>query len=312
MTQTVFFISLALFLYLVWLLVLGAMFRKQVNLAERLEGIRHDEQEDELLVEKEPKKGLIRIPKVFVPEKLREMLRLSGLDIRVDDFVFLWVFMVLVPGSLVFVLLGKAVLAVLLAALMTVFPIFLLWFLANRQKKIFENQLGDALTIISNALRAGHSLPQSLLSVTETLPDPINREFLQASREIRLGSTVVEALGGVSERMASKDLGLLITAIEVQQRVGGNLSEIMDTISKTIRDRMNLKRTVGSMTAQGKTSGLVVGLLPLILIVVVNIMSPGYIDPLFESSIGKIILGAGAVMEVVGYLIIFKMVNVKM
>lgn len=314
MIRYVFLFSLASFFYAVLFLFLSRLFRKKLRIDERLSNIQNQENNEDavLLEEKSQKRGLVHIPKIFVPEGLKSAIRLSGLELRVDDFVFLWIFFVLVPPSFLYMVLGKAVLSILLAAVLAVLPIVLLKILGNNQKKTFEKQLGDALTIISNVLRAGHSLPQALVSVTETLPDPINREFLTASREIRLGSTVTDALRSVADRMESKDLGLLITAVEVQQRVGGNLSEIMDTISKTIRDRMTLKRNVGSMTAQGKISGLVVGLLPIILLVVVSILTPGYMDPLFENTIGKVILGVCAVMEIIGYLIIMKTVNVRL
>lgn len=310
----VFLISLAVFVYALVTLFLNRVFRKKLRITERLIGIKNMESDEDaaLLEEKSMKKGWIRIPKYFVPEGLKSAIRLSGLAIRVDDFVFLWIFIVLVPPSFLYMVLGKTVLSILTAVVLALVPVILLKVLGNNQKKEFEKQLGDALTIISNALRAGHSLPQALVSVTETLPDPINREFLTASREIRLGSTVTEALRGVAGRMESKDLGLLITAVEVQQRVGGNLSEIMDTISKTIRDRMTLKRNVGSMTAQGKISGIVVGLLPVILLVVVSVLTPGYMDPLFETTIGKVILLVCVIMEGVGYMIIMKTVNVKL
>lgn len=310
----VFLISLAVFVYALVTLFLNRVFRKKLRITERLIGIKNMESDEDaaLLEEKSMKKGWIRIPKYFVPEGLKSAIRLSGLAIRVDDFVFLWIFIVLVPPSFLYMVLGKTVLSILTAVVLALAPVILLKVLGNNQKKEFEKQLGDALTIISNALRAGHSLPQALVSVTETLPDPINREFLTASREIRLGSTVTEALRGVAGRMESKDLGLLITAVEVQQRVGGNLSEIMDTISKTIRDRMTLKRNVGSMTAQGKISGIVVGLLPVILLVVVSVLTPGYMDPLFETTIGKVILLVCVIMEGVGYMIIMKTVNVKL
>ena len=310
----VFLISLAVFVYALVTLFLNRVFRKKLRITERLIGIKNMESDEDaaLLEEKSMKKGWIRIPKYFVPEGLKSAIRLSGLAIRVDDFVFLWIFIVLVPPSFLYMVLGKTVLSILTAVVLALVPVILLKVLGNNQKKEFEKQLGDALTIISNALRAGHSLPQALVSVTETLPDPINREFLTASREIRLGSTVTEALREVAGRMESKDLGLLITAVEVQQRVGGNLSEIMDTISKTIRDRMTLKRNVGSMTAQGKISGIVVGLLPVILLVVVSVLTPGYMDPLFETTIGKVILLVCVIMEGVGYMIIMKTVNVKL
>ncbi len=310
----VFLISLAVFVYALVTLFLNRVFRKKLRITERLIGIKNMESDEDAALpeEKSMKKGWIRIPKYFVPEGLKSAIRLSGLAIRVDDFVFLWIFIVLVPPSFLYMVLGKTVLSILTAVVLALAPVILLKVLGNNQKKEFEKQLGDALTIISNALRAGHSLPQALVSVTETLPDPINREFLTASREIRLGSTVTEALRGVAGRMESKDLGLLITAVEVQQRVGGNLSEIMDTISKTIRDRMTLKRNVGSMTAQGKISGIVVGLLPVILLVVVSVLTPGYMDPLFETTIGKVILLVCVIMEGVGYMIIMKTVNVKL
>ena len=312
MIRYVFLLSFASFIYGGTCLLLSICFRRKVRLFERLSGIRNLETEGSQEEEKENKKGIIHLPKMFVPEGLKSAILLSGLDIRVDDFVFVWIFVALIPPSLAYMLSENVLLSIAVLILFSVAPMILLKVLGGNQVKEFEKQLGDALTIVSNGLRAGHSLPQALVSVTETLPDPVKREFLTASREIKLGTPVTDALRNVAGRMKSKDLLLLITAIEVQQRVGGNLSEIMDTISRTIRDRLKMKRNISSMTAQGKISGLVVGLLPVISIAVISVASPGYTDPLFQTTVGKIILAVCAVMEVIGYYFISKIVNIRM
>ena len=190
-------------------------------------------------------------------------------------------------------------------------PIYLM-FSISRRRAIFEAQLGDALMILSNALKAGFSFQQALGSVSRNLPDPIGGEFAVAVREQQLGADLETTLMSIADKMKSMDLKLLTTAVVVQQKVGGNLSEIMDTIAQTVRDRQAVARMVKTITAQGRISGIVVGALPIFLLIAITMLNAAYMNPLFKTDLGRIILVICAVMEISGFLIIMKIVDVKL
>ncbi|HZY42477.1 MAG TPA: type II secretion system F family protein, partial [Anaerolineae bacterium] len=163
-----------------------------------------------------------------------------------------------VAGNFLF---GTIVLALLAAVVGWFAP---RWFMSNRQGqrvKAFGNQLGDALNLMVNGLRSGYSVLQAMEAVSRELPKPISAEFARVVQEVQLGVSVEQALANMLRRINSDDLDLLVTAINVQREVGGNLAEILDVISFTIRERVRIKGDINTLTAQGKYSGYVISLL---------------------------------------------------
>ncbi len=141
-------------------------------------------------------------------------------------------------------------------------------YVGNQQKgrlNRFDNQLGDMLNLVVNGLRAGYSVPQALEAVSRELPAPISVEFKRVVQEMQLGLPLEQALANLTRRIPSKDLDFVVTAINVQREVGGNLSEILDTISFTIRERVRIKGEIQTLTAQGMMTGYVISLLPIAL-----------------------------------------------
>ena len=146
-------------------------------------------------------------------------------------------------------------------------------------------------------------------SVCRDMPEPISQEFNRAVREMKMGTSLEDALTAVSERMSNLDMQLLTSAVMVQRKVGGNLAEILDNISDTIRARIKLRRNIRTLTAQGRFSGYIVGLLPVASFVLISIYNPSYLTIYFTTMLGAIILVIAAVLEVTAFLIIRKMVN---
>ncbi|MBM7855622.1 tight adherence protein B [Desulfohalotomaculum tongense] len=175
----------------------------------------------------------------------------------------------------------------------------------------FNAQISDALTIMSNSLRSGFSFLQSMDMVRKELPDPIRKEFSRTFREINLGTTTEEALQNMARRIKSEDLDLVITAVLIQRQVGGNLAEVLDNIAETIRERIRIKREVKTLTAQGRISGVVIAVLPVLLAAFMFIANPSYIMELFTNQIGLIMLAAAITGEIIGMLLIKKIVNIK-
>ena len=203
----------------------------------------------------------------------------------------------------------------LLAAAATVagalIPYVLLRMKRNRRLKAFNSALPDAIDLMARALRAGHSMNSSIEMIAEQSPEPLASEFVQVYKQQRLGLHFREALMQMGSRIPSKDLQFLITAILVQKETGGDLTEILDRTTHVIRDRIRIQGEVRTHTAQGRMTGWILGLLPVIMLVLLNIASPGYSSALFHDPTGQKLLYAGGVLIVLGGLIIRKIVDVQ-
>lgn len=189
-----------------------------------------------------------------------------------------------------------------------------LWWLGRRETarlKQFEGQLPDALGLIANSLRSGYSFLQALDVVSREMPEPLGREFAQVLRENKVGIPLEDALAGLSRRVNSPDLDLVITAVLIQRQVGGNLAEIVEKIGQTIRNRLQLLGQVRALTAQGRLSGWIVSALPVGLGLILHGVNPDYLQPLFRHPLGWMMLGVGVVMQAVGILVINKMVQME-
>lgn len=311
MIKWIFMISSAVLAYAVVYLLLHILFKNRMQLSARLDGIKSMDYSPVKEQAKRAAKPSTRFGFLRIPQDLKGSIALSGIKMDAEEFVLLWVFCAFAPAALNFSLFGGILRSAALILLgVSLPPIYLKMKIGQRQA-LFERQLGDALMVVSNGLRAGFSFPQALGNVSNTLPDPIGTEFKTATREMQLGVDVETAMNGVANRMESNDLRLLTTAIVVQQQVGGNLSEIIDTISKTIRDRLAIKRSIKTLTAQGRISGKIIGALPIFIMLAVSVMNPEYVMPLFTTLIGRILLVISAMMECIGFFVIQKIVNIK-
>ena len=177
--------------------------------------------------------------------------------------------------------------------------------------KAFDAQISDALVLISSSLRSGYSFMQAIELVSREMQPPISVEFFRVLREINLGVTTDEAMGHMAERVDSDDLDLVVTAVLIQRQVGGNLAEILDSISNTIRERVKIKGHIRTLTAQGRLSGLIIGLLPVVLVGVMSIINPDYISLLLTTTAGHVMLIVAAASEIFGMLVIRKIVNIN-
>jgi tight adherence protein B len=182
----------------------------------------------------------------------------------------------------------------------------------------FNKQLADTITLLSNSLRAGSSFLQSIELVSRETPDPMGEEMGRVVREVNLGLGMEEALSNLVRRIRSDDLDLMVTAIGVQQQVGGNLAEILDSIAYTIRERIRIKGEIRTLTAQQRLSGYVVGFLPMALAGFIFLAAPKFFDPMFFNPpgvlglpAGVIIMGFGLFMMFIGFMLIRKIVDIE-
>ncbi len=183
-------------------------------------------------------------------------------------------------------------------------------FRISKRLKDFNGQLGDTISLMANSLRSGYSLLQSMELVSREAPDPIGSEFKRVVREVGLGLSAQDALNNLLRRMPSDDLDLMITAVNIQHEVGGNLAQILESIAHTIRERVRIKGEISVLTAQGRISGYLITALPGLIGVVVTIINPTYMSVIFEFP-WVIMPICGGIMVFVGFLVIRKIVNIE-
>ena len=189
--------------------------------------------------------------------------------------------------------------------------VFLIRFAGRREKKRFEKQLPDTLTLLSTSLRAGYSLLQAIEAVASEAPNPTAREFSRSVVEARLGRSVPEALDSIVERTQSEDFEWAVMAIEIQREVGGNLAEVLQTVADTMMARNRLKGEISALTAEGRISGVVLGSLPFALGAFLWFSNPEYLEPLVESTFGRVAILAGLLLMSAGIFWMKKIVDIK-
>jgi len=175
----------------------------------------------------------------------------------------------------------------------------------------FNAQLGDAINLLANSLRSGFSLLQAMDTVANELSPPISTEFARVVREVGLGLTTEQALNNMLRRIRSDDLDLMVTAINVQHEVGGNLAEILETISHTIRERIRIQGEIRVLTAQQMLSGYLISFLPVAIVLFLWLLSPTYIGAMFRDPCGWVMLGTAGTGILLGFLIIRKIVHIE-
>lgn len=183
-------------------------------------------------------------------------------------------------------------------------------YLDNRRRAQFNEQLPEALSTMSNALRAGFSINQAFESVVDTGEKPISEEFQILMKQLSIGMSFDEALESMSDRVGSDDLTLVTTAILIARKTGGNVTEIFDNIGKTIRERMKVERKVKSLTAQGRLQGAIVTAMPILLGAGMTVMKPNMMIPFFCSFAGVVAILATIALMVVGWLLIRKIIKI--
>lgn len=238
-------------------------------------------------------------------------LERADVPLRAAEAIFFWgvaVVLALVGG---FLALGNVMLALGLGVVFALLPAAVVNFLSSRKQRKFESQLPDMLQLLSSTLRAGYSLMQGVEAVSTEAPDPIGRELRKVVTEARLGRPLEASLDAVAERMDSADFAWAVMAIGIQREVGGNLSELLLTVGETMKERERLRREVKTLTAEGKMSAVVLGMLTPGIAVVMFRLNPDYIGLLFSNSMGRIMLGAGVLLAGGGFLWMTKMMKIE-
>jgi len=189
-------------------------------------------------------------------------------------------------------------------------PMMLVKHYRKRRIRKFNTQLVDALQAMANAFKAGLTFQQAIEHVAKEASAPLSQEFGLFVKEAKLGVPMEEALINMAKRVGSDDLELVVTATNISRQLGGNMAEMFETLSTTIRERFRLEGKIDALTSQGKLQGWVVGAMPLILGIVLNYMRPDLMQPMLDHIFGYILVAVIAVMEILGMLIIRRIVNI--
>ena len=243
--------------------------------------------------------------------RVADSLARADLKLRVSEYALI-VLGAMVGAFLVVYVINKSFVVALLFGVAAYFVPGM--YIKYRQRKRFRalnNQLGDTILLLSNALKAGYSFAQAMATIAKAAPPPMSDEFNRAVREMNLGISVDDALDHMNQRIESDDFDLMVTAVQIHRVVGGNLAEILDTIAFTIRERIRIQGEIRTLTAQARASGYIITGLPFGLAAILSLISPGYILPLFKEVLGWILIAIALIMMGVGYSIIRKISDIE-
>ena len=239
----------------------------------------------------------------------KELIK-AGIPLKGEEFIAIQLIVGISFFIIAFKTLGTIIAGGLILMIGFYIPMIIVQLKKNKRMKLFNDQLGDTIVLISNSLKVGHSFLQAVDTASIEMPEPISKEFSKLVHEIRLGASFESAFDNLVQRVESDDLNLLITAVNIQRQTGGNLSEILDNISKTIRERIRIKGEIKTLTAQGKLSGIIVSILPIVIAAAIYMIDPQYLEPLYSTKIGLMLLCAAFFNEIIGYLIIHKIIKI--
>lgn len=183
--------------------------------------------------------------------------------------------------------------------------------LAGRQRQAFSEQLPDNLQVIASSMRAGQTFAGALRVVVDDAPEPSRRELRRVVTDEALGVPLADALNQVTERMRSDDFRHIAIVAALQRETGGNTAEVVDLVAETVRERIEIRRMVRGLTAQGRLSGGILSMLPVGLLILISVVNPSYVHPMFHTTTGLIALGAGLGLVVVGGLVMRKIIDIK-
>ncbi|HEY0830622.1 MAG TPA: type II secretion system F family protein [Candidatus Dormibacteraeota bacterium] len=238
---------------------------------------------------------------------LTEDLARAGLNITPAEYLLIRIGAVALGALIGLFRFGFSIGPVVLGLLGFIVPPLVMAFLQRRRQTMFNEQLTGMLQLLSNSLKTGYAIDRALETVASKSQPPVSTEFERVATEITLGTSVEEALSALLLRINSSDLEFIVTAILLHTRVGGNLAEVLDTISDTLRDRLQTKRDMSVLTAQSRASATIITGLPILLALGLYVFVPGYFAPMTSTFVGYVLLGIAALLVLIGNLLIQRM-----
>lgn len=301
--------------------------RRKALLAERLETYAAIEEEAAAAATAE-QRNLSPVPRMFhtlfgrgIMQRVEDNLAGADIPMRASEYLLLRFLLAGVGFLIGFVGLGYSHSGLILAFAGYFIPAIVVRYYHHRRRERFVRQLADALMLLTNSLRSGYGFLKGLELVAKEMADPISKELNRTLREINLGATVEQGLMNLGRRVNSQDLDIVVSAYLVQKDVGGNLTEIMEKVAETIRERLRIQGDIKVLTAQGRLSGLIVGLLPVALFMIFIVYMPDYFAPMFGGPYfplagfnvptGAIMLLLALCWQCLGGYIIFRIISIK-
>ena len=255
-----------------------------------------------------------RVERTSIGDRISQNLARADMKLKVGEYFALIVIAVILIGGLAWLIGGRNIISFLIGAVVGVLaPGFYVSRQKARRLTKFNEQLADMLNLMVNGLRAGYSTLQAMEAISKELPAPISEEFRRVVQEMQIGIPMEGALANLLRRIPSDDLDFVVTAINVQREVGGNLSEILETISFTIRERVKIKGDIRVITSQVRMSGTVISLLPIFLAVVLWFLNPKYLMSFMDAGPFCAVIAAVVVVTLisVGFTIMMKIADIE-
>ena len=286
-------------------------YRKNIN--RRLKLLEDQPDREGVMVQLRRERGLSTAGNYRLPlVALNRLILQSGLKLGIGKFaIYLGVFALIVFG--VVMVTRDDLLEAFGAALFccTLLPLLILKFKRGRRQKKFSAQFPDALDIIVRSLRAGHPVGTAINMVAREMTDPIGTEFGIVADEITYGADLETGMRNLYFRIGQDDLPLFVTAVAIQSSTGGNLGEILENLSKVIRERFKMRRKIRSLASEGRASAMILSSLPILMFLVVQIITPEFYASVWHEDLTKICLGIAAAWMFTGNVIMFRMVNFR-
>jgi len=242
---------------------------------------------------------------------LSEDLARAGLNITPPEYLLIRIGAVALGVLIGIFRFGISFGPIILGVVGFIVPPLVIGYLQRRRQNLFNDQLAGMLQLLSNSLKTGYAIDRALETVASKSRPPVSTEFERVTTEITLGTSVEDALSALLLRIDSPDLEFIVTAILLHVRVGGNLAEVLDTISDTLRDRLQTKRDMSVLTAQSRASATIITGLPILLALGLYVFVPGYFAPMTSTLIGYVLLGIAGLFILVGNLLIRRMTQLQ-
>ncbi len=238
------------------------------------------------------------------------MLDRSGARARLGELIVIWLLAGVALLLLAWVLAGLLGVLIMLVVLLVI-PPAALQAAVDHRARLFATQLPDVLKLTASSLRAGFSLLQGLEAVTRQMREPSAGELQRVLAEARLGRPVEEALEAAAARIDNRDFSESVAAVRIQQEAGGNLASLFDTLADTMVQRLRLRREVRTLTAEGRLSAYILGLMPLLLGILIFTINRAYMDVLFQTFAGKVMLLGSLVLQIIGFYWMYRIVKIE-
>lgn len=249
-----------------------------------------------------------RVPRVT---HLEVLLLQADVEWGIGRFLTLSLLAAVLLGAIGLFVVGVPVFGLALTILGGMLPY--LWLRRKKKKRIerFEENLPEAIDLLGRAVRAGHAVSTGFQMVADEIGGPVSEEFRIVFEEQRYGLPMEESLFGLLDRVDSMDVKIFVTAVMIQREVGGNLAEILDNISRTIRERFKIQRQVRVHTAQGRMTGYLLAALPVVVGSLIYALNPGYMSVLFEPGIGRLLISVAVLLQIMGFVVIRRIVTIE-